>query len=158
MKFIDLPNGLKCIVDDCDFELYSIHKWHINGRYVSRSMGISFKTRKIIRMHRLIMDAPENMEVDHINGDKLDNRRENLRLCTRTENMQNKRGKAGCSSKYKSVMIRKTKWAIKWVAVIRINRVKKYIGSFKSEIEAAKAYNEAALKYFGNFARLNLID
>jgi hypothetical protein len=115
--------------------------------------------RPAIPMHRMLLDAPKGFFVDHINGDGLDNRRENLRLCTRSENAQNQKTQhRPKTSKYKGV--NKLKYG-GWLVRIGLHengkRVRKSIGCFPKdkEIEAAKAYDEAAVRYFGEFARLN---
>lgn len=103
-------------------------------------------------MHRLIMNTPEGMLVDHINHDCLDNRKSNLRICTHAENARNKRPVIG-TSKYKGVYWDKTNK--KWEAHIRKGKDVKYLGQFKCEKKAALAYNEKAKELFGEFAYLN---
>ena len=107
-----------------------------------------------VRMHRLILDAPPHLYVDHINGDPLDNRRENLRLCTNAENQQNSNARRG-SSQFKGVswVVRKSNWrvAFNW------QRQTYFVGYFDDELEAAKAYNAAILPLAGEFARVNAI-
>src|SRR5690606_31440543 len=94
--------------------------------------------------------------VDHINGNKLDNRRENLRLCDNEKNQQN-RFKTTGKSKYKGVIWDKSHNA--WLVRIQPeNEKRKYIGLYRDELEAAKAYNDAAIKIFGEFANINIID
>ncbi len=106
----------------------------------------------MIYMHRLITNAPYGLLVDHINGDCLDNRKANLRLATNAQNNYNKRP-LNSFSKYKGVFfIRKEK---RWTATIGLNHKKIYLGNFKDEIKAAKAYDTAAKKYYGQFAYLN---
>jgi len=105
-------------------------------------------------MHREIMDAPAGMEVDHINGNGLDNRKCNLRLATSSQNKRNQRKqRRKTSSKYKGVYWHKRDKV--WVVRIQAEGKEKYIGSYKTEQEAALAYNEAALKYHGEYAKLN---
>jgi hypothetical protein len=105
-------------------------------------------------MHRLIMNTPKGMDTDHINGDSLDNRRCNLRICTHAQNQRNLKKILG-NNKYKGVsLFKKTQ---KWRARIQINRMGLHLGYFDTEEEAAKAYNEAAEKHFGEFSRINII-
>ena len=105
------------------------------------------------QMHRLILDAPHHLDVDHVNGNGLDNRRCNIRLCTRAQNQVNAQKRRGCSSQYKGVDYRKDR--NKWRASITINQQFKSLGHFNDETEAARAYNDAAVKYWGEFVRLN---
>ena len=112
-----------------------------------------------ILMHRDLcgLAAGDRRQVDHINGDGLDNRRINLRICTPSQNSANKRkGNGTYSSKYKGVSWAKDR--SKWDAYIRVNRVLRKLGGFVNEDDAARAYNEAALKAFGGFANLNVVD
>lgn len=105
------------------------------------------------RLHRVILDAMPGFEVDHINGDGLDNRRENLRIVTRSQNQMNSRGKRGSSSRFKGVS-----WCArrgKWKVSVGGKDVRKTVGYFTDEAAAADAYDTAAREMFGEFARLN---
>ena len=95
----------------------------------------------------------KNEEVDHINNNGLDNRRCNLRLATRQQQNMNRKKLKGCSSRYKGVYWAKNRK--KWCVRIEFNAKVMFLGYFESEIKAGKAYDEAAIKYFGEFARLN---
>ena len=97
------------------------------------------------------METPKGMDTDHINGNTLDNRRCNLRVCTRERNTGNQKPLRGITSKFKGVCWVKAR--SKW----RVAISGKFIGEYISELDAAKAYNEAAKKHFGEFARLNVI-
>ena len=101
-------------------------------------------------MHRSIMKAPTGMEVDHINGNRLDNRKENLRICTHAQNCYNYKNK-GNSTKG----VHWEKHANKWRARIRYNGQKIHLGYFKSQKDALDAYNSAAKKYHGEFVNLD---
>lgn len=103
-------------------------------------------------MHRIIVDAPAGMVVDHINHDALDNRRANLRVCTQSQNLGNQIRKLG-SSKYKGVSWHKA--AQKWHARIQKNDAHVSLGLFDSETDAARAYDSAAREHFGEFALCN---
>ena len=149
MKYIVLSQGKEAIVDDEDYDLISSHKWSFDGNYAIRMVRLDGKQRCVL-MHRVLNNTPKGKHTDHINGDKLDNRRENLRVCTSSQNHMNKISKRG-TSKYKGVYKEKRRKG--WI--VRIKRI--YIGEFSCEIEAAKAYNEAAIREFGEFARLNVI-
>jgi hypothetical protein len=108
-------------------------------------------------LHRFIMDAPKGMFVDHINGNTLDNTRENLRLCTAKGNAQNQSiQKRKKTSKYKGVYRNSTN--TKWVGLIKHSGIKYGLGSFSVEEDAARAYNKKALELFGEFAKLNIIE
>ena len=102
-------------------------------------------------MSRVIMNCPKGKEVDHKNGNTLDNRHSNLRVCTHQENCRNRRPNKNCVSSYKGVSWFKGKWT----AIINCNGKHRYLGRFKNEIDAAKAYDKAAKKAFGEFACLN---
>lgn len=157
-KEIPLTRGLVTIVNASDYDWLMQWKWHASSKnYVTRAEYFYInneKKQKRIWMHRFIIDAPSEMFTDHINGNKLDNRRENLRLCTKAENSRNVESIRG-NSKYKGVcQHRRTK---RWEAHIGFEYKSIYIGSYGTQEEAALAYNGAALKYFGEFARLNAI-
>jgi len=148
------------IIDDEDFELIKDFKWCFDGRYAYRRQHIRMEGRKQISqkiyLHKLLNQTPKGFDTDHINMDKLDNRKSNLRSSTRSGNEANKPKKAGCSSQYKGVCWFKLRK--KWKAEIRCNGKGNHIGLFDSETEAALAYNEKALEIHGDFARLNIIN
>ncbi len=155
---IYLGEGEWTILDQQDYYRYREFKWFIKGNgsklYVLRSFKIGPKKTKMIAMHREIMNAPKGLVVDHKNGESLDNRRANLRLATQAQNIQNRqKTKSKTSSKFLGVYYdRRTEM---WAAKIKCNGKHIWLGRFKTEIEAARAYDAAAKKYFGEFARLN---
>lgn len=158
MKKIPLTQGKFAIVDDEDYErLIKNGKWCIAGTYAIRgvkTLGLR-KTRTMTYMHRFILNAPKNMQVDHINGDRLDNRKCNLRICSPAQNSVNRGKNKNNKSGYKGVC-----WdsnAEKWRAYINVNYKKVHLGLFTCPIEAARRYNEAAIKHHGDFAQLNQI-
>ena len=153
-------------IDDEDYEKLSKYKWYISkGRntfYVHRDIHIrSIKgktSKKVMSIHRQIMrlDFGDKLVVDHINGDGLDNRKENLRVCTNIQNCQNRvNNRENCTSEYKGVYWDKSRSL--WASEIKVNTKKTYLGRFKNENDAALAYNIAAIKYFGEYAKLNVI-
>ncbi len=151
VRHIPLTRGKFAIVDEEDFERLNRYKWHalcIRGKwYARRAPG-----GKAIMMHREIMKAPKDKFVDHVDGNGLNNRRCNLRLCNQQQNMQNRRPLVR-SSKFKGVWYcKRTK---KWGAVIVFNGKKYHLGRFDDEIEAARAYDRKAIELFGEFAYLN---
>lgn len=158
--------GHRLKIDAEDLPIYNKFKWQIktDSKHTSylQMKGYHKHLDRIttVKFHRLILDCPEGMEVDHINHDGLDNRRENLRICTRQQNSFNTKPIVNRTSKYKGVWWRKER--LRWVAGIYLpiteenrKRVRKMVGSFKCEIEAAKAYNKAAKELFGEYAYLN---
>lgn len=157
MKFIPLTQGRMAIVDDKDYEWLNQWKWYVYKKrhtyYAVRMTG--FRPQKQIFMHRLILNPPDGFESDHINHNGLDNRRANLRACTRSQNQQNKKAKLGVTSQYKGVHYRLGKLKKHWIAQIQINKKSIYLGYFKNEIAAAKAYDSKAVELFGDFAYLN---
>lgn len=156
MKQIPLTQGQFAIVDDADFAELSKYKWYAKHEphtwYAMRDTGS--RTHKIrIRMHRYLLGAASCQDVDHINSNGLDNRKINLRLCTRSENIRNARKRTNCSSLYKGVHWHKT--GCKWQSKIYVNGSSISLGLYEYEQEAAKAYDSAAIKYFGEFANIN---
>lgn len=155
MKALILPCGQTALVDDEDFERVSTEKWHVNHGYVVRRVRHSDGTKTALYMHREVMGEFEGFDIDHADGNKLNNTRANLRLATRTDNNANSKPRAGCSSVYKGVAW--LKGCKRWMAYIRKSGKRTYLGYFTDEIEAAKAYNRAAIEMFGEFARPNHI-
>lgn len=165
VPFIRLTRGLVAFVDPEDFDELSKINWHVSANVVGNHIYAIHQPRDctkskvapLIRMHRFILNAPDALEVDHINGFTLDNRRANLRLCERINNSRNRkkpkawRGRP-CTSSFKGVHRSKTG---KWIAQIHPDNKLVNLGSFDIEIEAARAYDTAAKQFFGPFARLN---
>jgi len=157
--FVELPitQGRVTLIDASDFDYVNQWKWCVTGKgYVIRRLKVHEKQpgdSSIAYLHRVIMLPPKGMNVDHINGVKLDNRRCNLRNCTPAQNRQNIARKSGSVSMYKGVFWNKR--ASIWVSELTCNYEKKWLGCFKQEEDAARAYDAAAIKYFGEFARLN---
>jgi hypothetical protein len=148
MKEIKLIKGLSALVDDDDFDYLNQYKWYYSDGYAITSVKIDEKWTSLL-MHRIIMNTPKELQVDHIDHNRLNNQRSNLRNCSCAENRRNlvPRGK----SKYLGVVSRHDGIT----AFIRNGGKKLYLGAFKTEEAAAKAYDEAAKKYHGEFANLN---
>lgn len=146
-------DGKFVIVDDDDYEWLNQWKWyyHKDG-YASRGERKDGKYRKIL-MHREVIHTPSDMHTDHVNGDGLDNRKSNLRICTRLENMHNRRPQRDSSSKYKGVYYSKRSEC--WGAYITVNGKRINLGYFNTEEDAARVVDRAAIEYHGDFARLN---
>ena len=153
MKEITLTKGRIALIDDDDFELVMQYKWFYRTKgYAWRLQRKGEpKPRSQQSMHRLIMGCPEGYHIDHINGDKLDNRRSNLRTCTRQQNASNMSIRKNNKTGLKGVC----KQGNSYVAYIKQNYKTIYLGSYKSPEEAAAAYDSAATERFGNFARPN---
>lgn len=153
MKTIPLTQNKSSVVSDVDFERLLRFTWHFNK--LGYAVGERFENGKRIRvrMHREVMNAPDGVDVDHINGDKLDNRRENLRLCNKSQNMSNRGKQLNNTTGFKGVFT--SQRSPKFRAQIRVNRQSIHLGLFADPKDAAIAYNVAAVKYFGKFASLN---
>ena len=154
-KKIPLTQGMFALVDDEDFKELSKHKWHIRKKkytFYARARIEIDGNRKLVYMHRIIMDAPKDRQIDHKNGDGLDNQRSNLRFCTNGQNQHNRRKGKG-TSKYKGVHWLKDNK--RWRASIGFNKKLINLGCYDNETDAAKAYDRKALELFGEFARTN---
>ena len=157
---IPLTQGKIALIDDDDYEEISKYKWFANKRgktyYAIRNSTYENGKRYLIYMHSIIAGTPKGMETDHMNGNGLDNRKENLRFCSPMENTYNRpemKRKTPKFSKYKGVYWRKSR--NKWHVRIQANGKREYVGMYDDEIEAAKAYDAAAKKFHGEFAYLN---
>lgn len=148
---IPLSRGMFAIVDRVDLHLVRGRKWHACER--NRVWYASSYASKPPLMHRLILDAPENVKVDHRDGDGLNNTRANLRLATHAENMRNSRLKVSNTSGFRGVYFHKQRG--KWRATIRAGARRLSLGMFDTAEEAAIAYDRAAVIEHGEFASLN---
>ncbi|MDD5189420.1 MAG: AP2 domain-containing protein [Dehalococcoidales bacterium] len=151
MAVIKIKNQ-SVFIDEEDLNKVEGYRWIIQYnqnteiRYVRASVN-----KKAIYLHRLILNAKKGIQVDHINGNGLDNRKINLRVCTKAENLRNRKISKINKSGYKGVYWYRKKWR----AEIKYNGEKYYIGTFANLIEAAKAYDAKAIKLHGEFARIN---
>jgi hypothetical protein len=159
-KQITLTQGYSTLVDAEQYAEISKVRWIIRKtkhlRYAMNVTRIGKNKQKVTLLHRVIMNAPEGVYVDHINGNGLDNRKSNLRLCTQAENVKNARKITPSVSGYKGVYWKKS--SRKWVAQINANNKKLHLGLFVSERDAAIGYNAAALEHHREFANLNVLE
>ncbi len=151
---IPLGNGRAAIVSHIDAHWISQRPWHFNARGYAAASLFGGRGGGIILMHRLILLAPDTATVDHANGDTLDNRRENLRLATQSQQNANRLKFVG-TSRFKGVYLRCD--GLKWVAQIGDPQSgrRKNLGGFVTEEEAARVYDDAARAMFGEFACVN---
>jgi hypothetical protein len=156
MKEIPLSRGMVALIDDEDFERISQFNWHAHlsmGKfYAQRKIKVNKKTIGIY-MHKEIIQATDRKRIDHRDGNGLNNQRYNLRECTAQENMQNRPVQKNNKSGLKGVSWHKGEG--KWRSVIETSGKHKHLGYFPTKELAAAAYNNAAQKYFGEFARIN---
>ncbi len=149
---IRLKGGGIALVDDQDAPQILNYRWYLHSVGPNRyARGYKKGNRKggLLYMHRLVLAAAPDQEVDHINGDGLDNRRANLRICSRSQNNMNRLLKSpGKTSRFKGVYRSGSRWA----AELTLNHKRYRLGRFASETEAALAYAEKAAELFGEFA------
>jgi hypothetical protein len=161
MRTIELTKAKVAIVDDEDYEMIvsSGYRWTAFENRSRCYAGTAFRTpdgMRAVLMHRFIMGVTEReIEVDHINGNPLDNRRSNLRLATRGQNAKNRRKKVTAKLKYKGIEIDRGNGQSPYRARIYVDGKAIRLGSYKTQEEAARAYDNGARKYHGEFARLN---
>ncbi len=153
-----LTKGYVATIDAADVALVDGWNWHASVRldtvYAGRSTRIGGRPNgksKAIYLHRFLMDAPDGLEVDHISGDGLDNRRDNLRLATHTQNAQNQRRRRDNTVGFKGVW--RCVSGLKWRAMIQEGGTRKHLGYFTTPEAAHAAYTEAANRLWGEFAR-----
>jgi hypothetical protein len=150
--WIPLTKDHWTLVDNEDYATLASWSWYFNNGYAVRDVRIN-GVRKSLKMHRVLVAAPDNLEVDHISGDKLDNRRSNLRIVDHAQNMRNVRRHVDNRSGVKGV-----RWHTKtgmWQARIMVSGKTHYLGYFASVEEAGYAYDAAARELHGTYARTN---
>ena len=156
MKYITLSGGKKTMVDDDVFENLNKYKWGANKQrrtfYAGRALPRVGKKRPHQYMHSVIMKTPRGMQVDHIDGDGLNNQKNNLRICTNRENHFNLRKSTRNTSGITGVCWRKDRK--KWQSYIGFDCKQIHLGYFVNKFDARKAYIVAQKKYYGKFAKL----
>jgi len=162
MKEISLTQGKVALVDDDDYEQLIMHKWHAHKCtktfYACRTIYPNGrKSARLIMMHRQILGLPfiekNSIEVDHKDLNGLNNQKQNLRLATDSKQARNHSHRSDSTSPYKGIH----KLGKKYRAYIRLNGKRVYLGIFADPVDAAYAYDRAAMKHFGEFANLNFI-
>jgi hypothetical protein len=153
---IPLTRGYVATIDAADAHLVSFRSWNAHIKKGSPRVYAAGRTGRGTHydmMHHVILDLPHNVVIDHMDGDGLNNRRDNLRPCTNQQNSFNRKKTAKASSIYKGV-----RWHNRdrrWIVEVTHNSKRREVGRFKSEEDAARAYDFEANKLFGEFARLN---
>ncbi len=154
-KKIPLTQGKYAIVDAEDYQRLSKHKWcaaKMNDTYVAARHSVHLNN-KVVYMHRDIMNPPKDMQVDHINDNRLDNRKANLRVCTVSQKQATQKPGINKTSRFKGVFwFKRDK---KWLSKIMCNYRRYHLGLFDNEIDAARTYDHKAIELFGEFARPN---
>ena len=148
-KIIPLTQGKIALVDDEDYEYINQWKWCYHSEGYAKNNSLE----KMRFMHREILHIQDKVDIDHINGNKLDNRKENLRVCSRSQNMANSKKHKNSTSKYKGVSWSRSKK--RWRVTIMKNRKAYFLGLFDNPVDAATAYDKKALELSGEFAKLN---
>lgn len=152
MRFIELTQNKQAVVDDEDYEYLNQWKWHYSHGYAVRAEIVNNKQIKIY-LHRFILGNPVKSEVDHINNNKLDDRKSNLRKASRTQNTTNKTLQSNNTSGYKGVSF--DKHSNKWHSYIRTDGYRINLGRFENIKDAAIEYDKKAKELFGEYAKLN---
>jgi hypothetical protein len=156
MKTISLTQGKFTIVDDEDFDELNKFKWMAHkerGNWYACRIERVNKKYNIVRMHRTLMGDPVGVLIDHKDGNGLNNSKSNLRIATNQQNLMNQKAQENRKSKYKGVSL--FKHCKTFRAYITYDRKQMHLGCYKTETEAALAYDNAAKRMFGEFARLN---
>jgi putative SOS response-associated peptidase YedK len=158
VRKIPLTQGKFCLASYEDYKELSKYRWYYkkwrSREYAERTISVNGKPKNI-QMHRVITGAKPGEEVDHRDGNGLNNCRENLRVCTHVENIRNQKRRVDNTSGYKGVTFENQQKQKPWRARIRIGKRIIHLGLFSKKEDAARAYDKAALKFFGEFAKGN---
>jgi hypothetical protein len=155
VKEIPLHGGGVAIVDVIDYARVSKYVWYLRQRGRTRYAFRKVTNTSDQLLHKFLVEETNGLQVDHENGDGLDNRRSNLRLATPLQNATNRRKKAGTTSPFKGVSRRRRSETKPWAAHIQIDGRSANLGSFANEEEAARRYDEAVRTHYGEFGRYN---
>jgi hypothetical protein len=163
---LETKNGYIFQIDQEDYDKIRNYPWYgykstyrlKNGekKQCTKYIVAHISANERVNLHKLIMNTPVEIRIDHKNGDGLDNRKSNLRICTQSQNQMNKLKNCNNKSGYKGVSWDKTR--NKWRSFIMLAGKNKCLGRFNSPEQAALAYNRAATKHFGEFAKLNKVE
>lgn len=145
--------GLYALIDEADAELASQYRWGVYRRWHSYYARTTRRQDGYKHLHHVLMGLPDDSVIDHINGDGLDNRRENLRIATNSQNGMNQRIRSDNVSGYKGVSWNRA--LSKWRCQIRVQGKTKHLGYFTDPVEAASVYDREARSLHGDFATLN---
>jgi hypothetical protein len=149
---LETSRGVKYLIDAQDLHLVESYNWHLDtSGYIYRHRWSNGKD-KPVRLHRIIINADKDIDVDHINGIRTDNRRCNLRACTRQQNIFNSSKRCTNTTGYKGVYLDKRNKRFR--ARIKINGLEIPLGYFETALEASEAYNKAASEYHKEFAKV----
>jgi hypothetical protein len=152
MKIIELTQGKTAICDDEDYDRLIKHGWvYQPGRFGEEYARACIKQKGIL-MHRFILNPPKYMEIDHVNGNGLDNRKCNIRICTHAENMRNRKNQSNNTSGHKGVHWDKQK--NKWLVYAGKNNKRYYGGTYENIVDACSAQDKLSIKLYGEFARI----
>lgn len=155
--------GLRVVIDEEDYPLFTMFNWYIKTTPSNKKYLVSYSQKvvngkvlynKKFSLHRVITNAPSDKEIDHINQNTLDNRKCNLRICDKSDNLKNKSKYKNNTTGYKGVT-KKNGRRKKYMTQISIDGKTKFIGSFLTAKEAAEKYDEVCLIHYGEFGSLN---
>lgn len=153
LLYVPLTKGQVAIANADDLELLSKFNWCCSSGYAVTNIQLLNGKRKLLQMHRLLLNPPEDLQIDHIDGNRLNNCRENLRICSHAENQRNRSRNSTNTSGFKGVSWDKQRERFR--ASIKFNDKQKHLGYFDDPQEAAAAYDAAAIELHKDFACTN---